>query len=98
MNYRMLLLALVAFSFLLAGCGGNKGGPVEQVPAEELEEDAGSAAEGAGEPVEEESPPEEDTEDEPPEDSEELANLFDIEIEEPPGDFKYGAAPGEEEE
>ncbi|MFP3949640.1 MAG: hypothetical protein ACLFUZ_00910 [Candidatus Micrarchaeia archaeon] len=97
MNYRMLLLALVAFSFLLAGCGGKKGGPVEEVPAEGIEEDAGSAMEGSGEPVEE-SPPEEDTEDEPPKDSEELANLFDIEIEEPPGDFRYEAAPGEEGE
>ncbi|MBD3389644.1 hypothetical protein GF415_01675 [Candidatus Micrarchaeota archaeon] len=97
MNYRMLLLALVAFSFLLAGCGGKKAGPVEQAPAEELEEETGADSEESEEQVEQASP-EEDTGDTPSEESEELANLFDIEIEEPPEDFKYEPAPGEEEQ
>mgnify|MGYP006285312231 CR=1 FL=1 len=92
MNYRMILLALVAFSFLLAGCGGKKGGPVEQAPAEEIEEDMGTSPEEPGEQAEE------GTGDMSSEESEELANLFDIEIEEPPEDFRYEAAPGEEEQ
>jgi len=76
MNYKILLLALVAFSFLLAGCGGKKAGTE---PAEEVE---------VSEP---ETPPAEADEE-----KENLANLFDIEIDEPPDDFTYDKAPGEE--
>jgi len=83
MNYKILLLALVAFSFLLAGCGGKKAGGV---PAEEV-----SAPE-----TEPEAPPAEQPAEEPDEDKEKLANLFDIEIDEPPEDFEYSKAPGEE--
>ena len=82
MNYKILLLALVAFSFLLAGCGGKKTGdssPVTEVSAEEPEL---PSAEEPGEA--------------PDEETEKLANLFDIEIDEPPEDFEYSKAPGEE--
>ena len=83
MNYKILLLALVAFSFLLAGCGGKKGeaAPAEGAPAEEP--GAASAEEPAEEPEAQD------------EDKEKLANLFDIEIDEPPDDFTYDKAPGE---
>ena len=79
MNFRILLAVLLAFSFLLAGCGGKKA-------------DAGPAEPMEGIPDEE---PEPDMEEEN-EEAEELAGLFDIEINEPPEDFDYGKAPGEE--
>ena len=80
MNYKILLLALVAFSFLLAGCGGQKTGEtalVEEVSAPEAEPSAPEPEAPDGE-------------------KEKLANLFDIEIDEPPEDFEYSKAPGEE--
>ncbi len=83
MNYKILLLALVAFSFLLAGCGGKKAddvSPVTEVSAETPEETP-----LADEPAEA-----------PDEEKEKLANLFDIEIDEPPEDFEYSKAPGED--
>lgn len=79
MNYKILLLVLVAFSFLLAGCGGKKADdspPISEVSAE--------------------TPPIEEPADAPDEEKEKLANLFDIEIDEPPEDFEYSKAPGEE--
>ena len=85
MNFRLLLVVLLAFSFLLAGCGGKTADaspaqPMEGVPDEEPEpeEEGGGGAEGGEE------------------EAEELAGLFDIEINEPPEDFDYGKAPGEE--
>ena len=96
MNYKILLLALVAFSFLLAGCGGKKAG---EAPAAEI-----SVEQPAEAPSEEEATPtdiedvenEEEIEGAPPEEAEKLANLFDIEINEPPEDYTYDKAPGEE--
>ncbi len=96
MNYKILLLALVAFSFLLAGCGGKKADetPAAEVsagqPAEAPEE--GGATPGQVEDVEKE----EEVEGAPPEEAEKLANIFDIEIDEPPEDYTYDKAPGEE--
>lgn len=90
MNFRILLLALVAFSFLLAGCGGKRGEappvePAEELPAEEPEPEEEAEGEDEAEGEEEEGG-----------ESDELAELFDIEINEPPEDFDYGKAPGEE--
>jgi hypothetical protein len=82
MNCKILLLALVAFSFLLAGCGGKKA-------------DESPSVTGVSAQTPEGTPPAEHAE-APDGDKEKLANLFDIEIDEPPGDFEYSKAPGEE--
>ncbi|MBD3397744.1 hypothetical protein GF412_01285 [Candidatus Micrarchaeota archaeon] len=96
MNYKLLLLALVAFSFLLAGCGGKKAGEAQpQAPEEQAGEPAEEQQDDSGDEEEAESPPTDEAMEED-EEAEELANLFDIEINEPPGDFTYDKAPGEE--
>lgn len=84
MSYKLLLLALVAFSFLLAGCGG-KSAEKNAPPAMEV-----STPETA--PAADPYAPQEPASGE----KEELASLFDIEINEAPPDFEYGKAPGEE--
>jgi len=81
MNYKILLLALVAFSFLLAGCGGKKAdetatGEVSAPEAEPGPSTSGEPGADAG--------------------KEKLASMFDIEIDEPPSDFEYAKAPGED--
>ncbi len=84
MNFKILLLALVAFSFLLAGCA-KKG--VEQPPLEEVTIEESGEAEDEGLPQEGPSSAQ----------KQELANFFDIEIDEPPEDFVSDEkAPGEE--
>lgn len=80
MDYKILLLALVAFSFLLAGCGGKNAD--EAAPGAEASLEETPLAEVGSTPSSTEK--------------EELAGLFDIEIDEPPGDFEYSKAPGEE--
>jgi len=127
MNKKILLVSLVVFSFLLAGCGGQAdtapSTPTEPsvaaptpTPTPEptaptppvAEEEVAVAPEEQGEPPvvetipgeevpEVESPPLEPEPEEvaAPAADNELAHLFDIEINEPPEDFEYGSAPGE---
>jgi hypothetical protein len=95
MNYKILLLALVAFSFLLAGCGGKKAGETAPVQAP-AEETGGSEGEETTPEDVEDVETEEEIEGAPPEEAEKLADLFDIEINEPPEDYTYDKAPGEE--
>ena len=121
MNMKLLLLSLVVFSFLLAGCGGKKdtgAAPLMEIAPGEAAQTPPSSAPVADEevviapstpsepPIIEEVPGEEVPEipapPAPPEpqeansaDADELANLFDIELNEPPEDFEYGDAPGE---
>ena len=113
---KLLLLSLVVFSFLLAGCGGKKdtgaAPPMEIAPGEAAQTPPSSAPVADEEvviapstpsepPIIEEVPeiPAPPTPPEPQEansaDADELANLFDIELNEPPEDFEYGDAPGE---
>ena len=121
MNVKILLLVLVAFSVLLAGCAGKKdtmpSPPMEVTTGESAEVPPSSAPVAEEEvaiapstpdepPIVEEVPGEEVPEIEAPPlepepeettsiEGDELANLFDIEINEPPEDFEYGNAPGE---
>ena len=114
----MLLVSLVVFSFLLAGCGGQKdtipSAPIEPsvaaptpTPPVAEEEVAVAPTEQGEPPIVEKIPGEEvpevevpPLEPEPqevvtPSGDDELAHLFDIEINEPPEEFDYGTAPGE---
>lgn len=125
MNMKILLVSLVVFSFLLAGCGGQKETAPSAAPYEPsaqapttpaapsspatpvAEEEVVVAPNEQGEaPVVEKIPGQEvpevevpPLEPEPqevaPSGDQELAHLFDIEINEPPGEFDYGTAPGE---
>ena len=120
MNMKILLLSLLAFSFLLAGCGGKKNAettaplevdmeessqtasPSEPNTQEEVEVQSPSPTEQSTEEVPrgevsttQESPTEPGSQETTSSDGEELAQLFDIEINEPPNDFEYESALGE---